>query len=108
MAATACCLTLQASTNRPSGEAGKNWRRRWRTAPQSGCVGRVVVVPRSKKKDPAIVPALQELVEPETAGDPMSEQQWVRSSLRQLSTRLCDAGHPVSPPTVGRLLDDLG
>lgn len=38
----------------------------------------------------------------------MSEQKWVRSSLRQLSTRLSDAGHPVSPPTVGRLLDDLG
>jgi len=38
----------------------------------------------------------------------MSEQKWVRRSLRQLSARLCDAGHPVSPPTVGRLLDDLG
>jgi hypothetical protein len=61
-----------------------------------------------KKKDPAIVPVLQELVAPETAGDPMSEQKWVRSSLRHLSTRLCDAGHPVSPPTVGRLLEDLG
>jgi hypothetical protein len=51
---------------------------------------------------------LEELVAPETAGDPMSEQKWVRSSLRQLSTRLGDAGYPVSPPTVGRLLDDLG
>jgi len=51
---------------------------------------------------------LQELVAPETAGDPMSEQKWVRSSLRQLSTRLGDAGHPASPPTVGRLLEDLG
>jgi Rhodopirellula transposase DDE domain len=38
----------------------------------------------------------------------MSEQKWVRSSLRQLSRRLRDVGHPVSPPTVGRLLDDLG
>jgi Rhodopirellula transposase DDE domain len=47
------------------------------------------------------------LVEPETAGDPMSDQKWVRSSLRQLSTRLADAGHSVSPPTVGRLLADL-
>ena len=37
----------------------------------------------------------------------MSEQKWVRSSLRQLSTRLGDAGHPVSPPSVGRLLADL-
>ena len=37
----------------------------------------------------------------------MSEQKWVRSSLRALSTRLSEAGHPVSPPTVGRLLADL-
>ena len=51
---------------------------------------------------------LQAAVEPETAGDPMSDQKWVRSSLRQLSRRLVEAGHPASPPTVGRLLDDLG
>jgi hypothetical protein len=50
---------------------------------------------------------LQELVEGETAGDPMSGQKWVRSSLRELSRRLGGAGHPVSPPTVGRLLGKL-
>lgn len=38
----------------------------------------------------------------------MSEQKWVRSSLRHLSQRLKDAGHPASPPTVGRLLRKLG
>lgn len=38
----------------------------------------------------------------------MSGQKWVRSSLRQLSTRLRDAGHAVRPPTVGRLLEDMG
>lgn len=48
------------------------------------------------------------MVEPETAGDPMSGQKWVRSSLRELSRRLGEAEHPASPPTVGRLLDDLG
>jgi Rhodopirellula transposase DDE domain len=53
------------------------------------------------------VSALQVLVEPETAGDPMSEQKWVRSSLRQLSRRLTATGHPVSHQTVGRLLRDL-
>jgi hypothetical protein len=44
------------------------------------------------------------MVAAETAGDPMSTQKWVRSSLRQLSRRLSAAGHRVSPPTVGRLL----
>ena len=43
-------------------------------------------------------------MEPETAGDPMGAQKWVRSSLRQLSRRLTAAGHPVSHQTVGRLL----
>src|SRR6266566_528608 len=61
-----------------------------------------------RKKDPAILTVLQAVVEPETAGDPMSDQKWARSSLRQLSRRLVAAGHPASPPTVGRLLDDLG
>jgi hypothetical protein len=50
------------------------------------------------------VTALQDLVEPITAGDPMSEQKWVRASLRSLSRRLREAGHPASPPTVRRLL----
>jgi hypothetical protein len=48
------------------------------------------------------------MVEPETAGSPMSDQKWVRSSLRQLSVRLGEVGHPASPPTVARLLDKLG
>ena len=38
----------------------------------------------------------------------MSEQKWVRSSLRQLSARLAAIGHGISPPTVGRLLRRLG
>ena len=52
--------------------------------------------------------ALQELVAPVTAGDPMSEQKWVRASLRSLSRRLGAAGHSASPPTVRRLLDAQG
>ncbi len=47
---------------------------------------------------------LLEMVEPETAGDPMSEQKWVRSSLRSLSQRLSQSGHNASAPTVSRLL----
>jgi hypothetical protein len=48
------------------------------------------------------------MVAPERAGDPTSDQKWIRSSLRSLSQRLGDAGHPASPPTVGRLLKGLG
>jgi Rhodopirellula transposase DDE domain len=51
---------------------------------------------------------LAELVEPVTVGDPMSEQKWVRASLRSLSRHLGEGGHPASPPTVRRLLDVQG
>jgi hypothetical protein len=50
---------------------------------------------------------LEEVVAPDTAGDPQSEQKWVRRSLRQLSARLGALGHAASPPTVGRLLKTL-
>lgn len=45
-----------------------------------------------------------QLVEPVTAGDPQSEQKWVRVSLRHLEAQLAPTEHAVSPPTIGRLL----
>lgn len=47
---------------------------------------------------------MEEIISPETAGDPMSEQKWVRSSLRHLSEELKEAGHRACPKTVARLL----
>jgi hypothetical protein len=44
------------------------------------------------------------LVKEETAGDPMSEQKWQRSSLRHLADELAQAGYGVSHTTIGRLL----
>jgi hypothetical protein len=57
-----------------------------------------------KKKDPVLEAELLGIVTPETAGDPMGARKWVRSSLRRLSQRLTQAGHPASAPTVSRLL----
>jgi hypothetical protein len=37
----------------------------------------------------------------------MTPQKWTRRSLRQISTRLQDLGHALSPPTVGRLLKGM-
>ncbi|MGZ9223753.1 MAG: ISAzo13 family transposase [Anaerolineales bacterium] len=42
----------------------------------------------------------------ETAGDPMSEKKWQRSSLRNLSEQLRQQGHPISHTTVERMLKD--
>jgi Rhodopirellula transposase DDE domain len=52
--------------------------------------------------------ALQQIVEPQTAGDPMSDQKWVRLSLRQICRALAPRGYVCSPNTVGRLLQQLG
>ena len=60
------------------------------------------------KKKPGIEKALAELVEGETAGDPTSDQKWVRSSLRHLSESLCRLEYPIGHVTVGCLLKDLG
>lgn len=44
------------------------------------------------------------MVEPETAGSPMTKRKWVRSSLRKLSQQLGELGHVASAPTLSRLL----
>jgi Rhodopirellula transposase DDE domain len=60
-----------------------------------------------KKKDPAIVPVLTELVEPVTGGDPMSSTKYCRRSLQTLSAELAELGHAAAPTTVGELLREL-
>jgi hypothetical protein len=65
--------------------------------------------PAVEQQDPALEPALEALLAPETAGDPMGRRAKAkRSSLRELSARLAAAGHAVSHPTVARLLKQLG
>jgi hypothetical protein len=59
-----------------------------------------------EEKEPAIKSTLEHILDSdnEIAGEPMSEQKWVRSSTRHLSEKLEEAGFQVSPATVGRLL----
>jgi transposase len=58
--------------------------------------------------DAGLVPALLALVEPEERGDPESPLRWTTKSLRRLAGELTRRGHPVSAPTVGRLLRAAG
>lgn len=62
----------------------------------------------AEKKDPTIVASLERMLTDETAGDPMTEQKWGRSSLRKLSKRLETEGHQASTVTVSRLLKGMG
>jgi hypothetical protein len=58
--------------------------------------------------DPAIVSALETLVEPHTRGDPNSPLRWACKSTRQLASELTHQGHPVGYRTVARLLHEAG
>jgi hypothetical protein len=48
------------------------------------------------------------LLKDETAGDPMSQQKWQRSSLRHLMEELNPRGYWISHTTIGRLLKQMG
>jgi hypothetical protein len=63
---------------------------------------------RAEVLDPGLVPALLALVEPDERGDPASPLRWTTKSLRNLAGELTRQGHPVSAPTVGRLLRAQG
>lgn len=52
--------------------------------------------------DPALVSALEALVEPTTRGAPMSPWRWTCKSTRQLATALAGQGHKVSHTTVAQ------
>jgi hypothetical protein len=47
------------------------------------------------------------LLKDETAGDPMSDRKWQRSSLRRVAEQLTEAGYRISQTTLRRLLEDM-
>jgi hypothetical protein len=58
--------------------------------------------------EPAVVQALEALVEPPTRGDPMSPLRWTCKSTRKLAAELTRQGHRLSHTTVAHLLEALG
>jgi hypothetical protein len=58
--------------------------------------------------DEALLVALDDLVEPDSRGDPMCALRWTCKSTRKLAEELTAEGHPVSSWTVGQLLHYLG
>ncbi len=54
------------------------------------------------------MPALLELVEPHTAGDPMGKAKWLNCRLQDIQERLEEVGHGVSRPVISRLLKAAG
>jgi hypothetical protein len=58
--------------------------------------------------DPDLLVCLDDLVEPESRGDPMSPLRWTLKSTRTLAAALTGMGHQVSSWTVGQLLHRMG
>jgi len=63
---------------------------------------------RSGENDPELSVKLMDMVAPMTRGDPMSPLLWTCLSTTNLADALTRQGHPVSPRTVGRLLNEDG
>jgi len=59
-------------------------------------------------KQPGLMDALDELVHPDTRGNPMSLLRWCSKSTRHLADTLAAKGFKVSDDTVGRILKSLG
>jgi transposase len=59
-------------------------------------------------KQPGLLGALDELVHPETRGNPMSLLRWTAKSSTKLAENLASQGFEVSSRTVLRLLHELG
>jgi hypothetical protein len=59
-------------------------------------------------KQPGLLEALDELVNPETRGNPMSFLRWTSKSTAKLASELVRQGFKVTDDTVGRILRSLG
>jgi hypothetical protein len=64
--------------------------------------------PAVEQAQPGIERALEELVSPQTRGDPMSPLRWTTKSLSQLMKGLYAKGFTASKKTVSRLLTQAG
>jgi transposase len=64
--------------------------------------------PRLEDLDPSLLDDLDDLVEPDSRGDPMSPLRWTLKSTRQLATALGEMGHQISHAVVGLLLHEMG
>lgn len=64
--------------------------------------------PAIDKTYPDIHRTLQQLLSDDTAGDPMTDKVWVRTSSRTLSKRLAELGYTVNYHTICRLLREMG
>jgi hypothetical protein len=64
--------------------------------------------PLAETKQPTLEAEIERLIDNEIAGNPMTEQRWIRVSLRHLSKHLRERGLKACPVTVRRILRKKG
>lgn len=60
------------------------------------------------EKDPELLVDLDNLISPETRGDPMSPLRWCCKSTRNIEKALKDKGHKISYRVIGEILKNMG
>ncbi len=63
---------------------------------------------KAEIKQPGLLEALDELVNPDTRGNPMSLLRWTSKSTAKLAAELVRQGFAITDDTVGRILKSLG
>ncbi len=63
---------------------------------------------RLEESDPGLEAALEQIMEENTAGDPMSLLRWTNKSTVRIADELTRVGHSVSDETVRRRLAEMG
>ena len=61
-----------------------------------------------KELDPTLLSDLDDLIDPETRGDPENPLRWTCKSALRLKEQLNQMGHKVSERSVNQLLHDMG
>lgn len=58
------------------------------------------------EKQPQMLPAIEQIVDPTTRGDPMAPLRWTSKSLRHIVSELNRQGYRISSTTVSKVLQD--
>ena len=63
---------------------------------------------KASVKQPKLLPAIKEIVENSTRGDPMSELKWTTQSLRTIQSALEEQDLLATPPVIAEALREMG
>src|ERR1700712_2065601 len=97
---------LPAWMTKPFARGDTNWPPGSKRSPLRASAAQEPAGRPSRRIPPLSAQHLMQLVDPELAGDPNTDLQWLRRSLRKLQRALKAVGLGLSPTTISRILND--